>query len=111
MSKHTPGPWSWEDEYEWRRPNSDWKSENFKNGRIELTSTAGSVLKGWASYADDSGLDVTEANARLIAASPDLLEALELMLATVPPYREDGECTIPDTTIKVVNAAIKKATS
>jgi len=42
-------------------------------------------------------------------SNAELLEALELMLETVPPYKENGTCTIPDRTIQVVNQAITKA--
>ena len=52
---------------------------------------------------------VGNANADLSEANVELLEALELMLETVPPYKEDGTCTIPDHTIQVVNKAVAKA--
>ena len=50
------------------------------------------------------------ANARLIAAAPDLLEALLMMFASIHPYRDDGTPTIPDETVAKANAAIAKAT-
>ena len=52
---------------------------------------------------------VAYANAELGEVNVELLEALELMLETVPPYKEDGTCTIPDRTIQVVNKAIARA--
>jgi len=48
-------------------------------------------------------------NAELSEENVELIEALELMLETVPPYKEDGTCTIPDDTIEVVNKAMAKA--
>ena len=67
-TKHTPGPWVWE----------HWK--------MGLTAQNGtSVL----AYYDYEGMslhgkteDEHEANAHLIAAAPDLLEALEAIVAT-----------------------------
>ena len=52
---------------------------------------------------------VAAANVKLNQTNAELLEALELMLETVPPYKENGTCTIPDRTIQVVNKAIAKA--
>ena len=47
---------------------------------------------------------------RLHEVNQELLKALESMLASIHPYREDGTPTIPDATINLVNAAINKAT-
>lgn len=60
MSKHTPGPWSFD-------------------GAINV-AYAGYFSVG---FPDGSGFcvpyDIGEANARLIAAAPDLLEALQVL--------------------------------
>lgn len=71
MSKHTPGPWvageiSWE------------------SGWIEINATAPRPMP--VAYAlpagtEDRNDDVTIANARLIAAAPELLDACEACLA------------------------------
>lgn len=61
MSKHTPGPWS------------EVPPQN--EGANSLRIFSGSKLVGLASNSDMSD-DELEANARLIAAAPDLLEAL-----------------------------------
>lgn len=41
--------------------------DNFIMGRIELVDPQGQIiLRGWATYADDSGLDITLENQQLI---------------------------------------------
>ena len=73
MSKHTPGPW------EARRVNyQEWDIDRL--GSVPLLGFA-----GWEGMATVYGCDdqpeegalVAEANARLIAAAPDLLESLK----------------------------------
>jgi hypothetical protein len=66
-TNHTPGPWEWQHDYE-SSPN--WCSIMTKIGN-KLTYIA-DVYRG-------------EADARLIAAAPDMLEALEALL----PLAED----------------------
>ena len=67
MSKHTPGPWRWETEYQGLYnmgvPEAVLEFEPFEGMRIE--------------YRKDHGR--REANASLIAAAPDLLEAPEAL--------------------------------
>lgn len=66
--KHTPGPWRWKWLGSASRllgPNEEW---------IHSDGSAG------GEYSPD--IDVDGPNARLIAASPDLLEALERMLVS-----------------------------
>lgn len=59
MNKHTPGPW------------------NRIKGDRNVYSAAGTVCKTPAILGGGSAATNWEANARLIAAAPDLLEALE----------------------------------
>jgi hypothetical protein len=107
--KHTPGPW--------------------------LVSLEGFARKGWAAcptvYACDSDLryiafcndDMTvgeptdnEANARLIAAAPCLLDALQRLNSATRRYMEerpesDAEWASDETSVlSIVDAAIAKAT-
>ena len=63
MSKHTPGPWEWEGE------SSEYWALNGNNGQHEVIGT---LL--------DGGMEVSEEDARLITAAPDLLEALKYWL-------------------------------
>lgn len=73
MSKHTPGPWYMDAKGSiWRRPISDL----YENGGGVLgDKPLATVWKGW--YGEgEQGFPVV-ANARLIAAAPDMLEALK----------------------------------
>ena len=68
-SKHTPGPWT-----------VDWSDDGplIYTGDLLIASVSGST-----EHVEVQGLDgeTTEANAWLIAAAPDLLAALERILA------------------------------
>lgn len=72
MSKHTPGPWEW--------------NKNYRG----LDGPGGAVILEYAPYegmwVPDYAGDWSEANARLIAAAPELLEALQDLCDTL------GEC-------------------
>ena len=99
MSAHTPGPWYIEE-----ISNRDWKINSDSRDWCLLEITP-------AIYGESDSLsDEDKANARLIAAAPDLLEALLHMFASIPPYRHDGSPTIPDAVVEFANAAIAKAT-
>lgn len=85
MIKHTPGPWSiFSDE-----------PRNYYAG-IEADGFS-IVVIGYPDEFDDSGVrgrttDETKANAHLIAAAPELLQALENLLCEY----EDRECQFGD---------------
>lgn len=86
--KGTPGPW--------------------RVARQNPSATTGEWMiagekSGYLAEARDCGTGEVEANAKLIASSPDLLEALELVIST---YEEGGW---PSATMTVVRAAVSKA--
>lgn len=90
MSKHTPGPWTY--------------SENaygavFVHGGETLTSSVGTEYKELVAGGNNHNT-LTIANARLIAAAPDLLAALKQIV-----FDWDGE---PEDMIEA-SAAIAKA--
>lgn len=86
MSAHTPGPWSADAEgCEIFSPSA--------NGRVAMVG-------------ERSDIEVERANARLIAAAPDLLTSLEKMLEVY--WQDDGET--PPQFILAARAAIAKAT-
>lgn len=86
MSGHTPGPWSVEQ-------NGFYKSA--------VTANKGLAHLTWKAGTDRMSREEIEANARLIAAAPDLLMALENL--------ENDAGQIPDHAWKIVKAAIAKA--
>lgn len=96
MGEHTKGPW----EACERGDYSDYRGDS----RVIL----GDDMR--IAVVHDSGIDRQEANARLIAAAPELLEALELLLDSVI---EDVEITgnSPDDIFEIVKsrAAIANA--
>lgn len=97
---HTPGPWRVEQETTGIWGACD-PSDNSTRGMGYPIAECRTTPSGrWASGPD---YDEAEANARLIAAAPDLLAALEHILAgalSLPRFAEDE-----------ARAAIAKATS
>ncbi|CAM2953203.1 hypothetical protein [Brevundimonas diminuta] len=70
--KHTPGPWS----DKGGSAGAVWAGNEF------IASVYPNAQPGWDGYGQFDRQDETEANARLIAAAPDLLEAgMELQAA------------------------------
>lgn len=68
MSKHTPGPW---------RTDENDHDAPYQNIRIEAEKNR-TVCIVWVDDAPDHAFNAEqEANARLIAAAPDLLDALK----------------------------------
>ena len=64
VRKHTPGPWAW----------------NYNHGLMRMDGEGrGCEIVLCATYEYDTGLDisVSEANGRLIAAAPDLLDVAQ----------------------------------
>ena len=92
MSYFTPGPWLFDDEHE--------EVTSEARRRKGLTRIA-TVNLGWSEPFNSE----QNANARLIAAAPDLLEALiELADCGAEAWGEDRPC------VKWARAAIAKAT-
>lgn len=75
MSKHTPGPWK----------------KVFASNNFEVQNSIGKCVADAWSYDIDEDQDQMTANANLIAAAPDLLEALEAvyMMSTRNPEAWD----------------------
>jgi hypothetical protein len=86
VSTHTPGPWWWDG-----KPGES----NLRCGDAEQCETDGSVLR-YAPYEgmwfSRYGSDIEDAaNARLIAAAPELLAALERAADALEAVSQDHE--------------------
>ena len=89
-AKHTPGPWK-------QNGNTVWEDGTKDRGHIAVCRLrVGTHVPEFQN----------EANARLIAAAPDLLAVLEKVLAAYEAAREPGHGTI---LIAEARAAIAKA--
>jgi hypothetical protein len=90
MTKHTPGPWH-------RVKHGDNESEVYDiNGKSKdgVMTMLAEVHHDWQEWEE------FEANARLIAAAPDMLEALKKARTCM---------SIPDCVMELIVAAIRKA--
>jgi hypothetical protein len=92
--QHTPGPWRWVPE-----PDYSWQYQ-------DLMSASGEVVLSGEEAPDPSGIEINHANARLIAAAPELLEACET-LATL--LDTDDWIATGRLAVKQAQAAIAKA--
>ena len=98
-TKHTPGPWAID------------KTSNADSIELIVTSThlqgqdddVCSVYGG-----NDNNEQTREANARLIASAPELLEALETALTEISPAFNFDQAKYPEW-VKQIQSAIKKA--
>lgn len=98
MSKHTPGPWSLG-----------------KRGKTTQHIDGGHAVRneGWWSLAkvyvvvDDEPSEAGEANARLIAAAPEMLASL---VEVMDWLGRPNELTLSDEQVERIRAAIAKAT-
>ena len=99
MSKHTPGPWFVED-------NDRAISSNAATD-IALVNMA-NIRYGWDGP-DFLTASHRAANARLIAAAPELLEALKYCRNKIAYMQAHGEWYSPGRAIEMADAAIAKA--
>jgi hypothetical protein len=93
-AKHTPGPWQ-------VKPSNN-EITNADHGRLPFAIVAGYSLIG-ATY--ENGKD-----ARLIAAAPELLEALKLCEGNISSLLASAHPKVYGEWLTVVSAAIAKAT-
>ena len=92
-AKHTPGPWDW-----------DAQGQNGHNGLFNIYILDSTKRKIGTLYGRG---DEREANGRLIAAAPEMLEALELL---VEEAREDSQNASLMDAFQKARAAIARAT-
>lgn len=95
---HTPGPWKLE------ISDGPWVSDAYV-----MADKWGVVARLGLSYSLPHWDGPQRANARLIAAAPDLLEALEMVRDADNDCRRDGLPTIPTAARAKIDAAIAGA--
>lgn len=91
-TKHTPGPWLVNKSYSQHMPNN-------------VTAKVFHAKGPFFCLMDGTDLETAEANARLIAAAPELLEALTALNTRLTSLNSRG--LLPDD--KVLNALIRAA--
>ena len=104
-TKHTPGPWS----YEW----SDYGGYDCMWSVHTVDGPDGEeIAQMHAMHPLTHDRDETqEANARLIAAAPEMLAALEHVRGEIGAWKNEPECNCEDCVmLRPVYAAIAKAT-
>lgn len=94
MSKHTPGPWNVSEEFD---------GTSIKAGMFHVTHT----IQACGFHEPDVDKAVTQANARLIAAAPELLEACQALIAYCDKNPPMGDSLW---SVRQIRAAIAKAT-
>ncbi|AUA83931.1 hypothetical protein [Pseudomonas aeruginosa] len=90
MSKHTPGPWG----------QDKWGSLQTEGGQDVLLRGITTISAG-----SDERIAEAEANTRLIAAAPELLDALVNLLPLISPLKAESQ------QVADASAAIAKATA
>jgi len=92
MSKHTPGPWKW-----WTTHEGAHRINPHKGGLVIASCDTRNPFS-----------EEQEANARLIAAAPDLLEACKAALFEITDIERQGRHN-GNSLPKMLSAAIAKA--
>lgn len=107
-TKHTPGPWVAED------PGYNTKSSLAGNpiliqGPVDKESFGEELasLRLWSDHNEQN--EQQRANARLIAAAPELLEAAKLALAALQREIDITDNEFHPATMRILKAAIAKA--
>lgn len=91
--KGTPGPWEW------------WTSNSFLRLSSKTTGRDGDVIDSFGMSDGATSLSVKADDMNLIAAAPDLLAALQLIIS----YHDDGNCELHSEDVAMARAAISKA--
>jgi hypothetical protein len=102
MSAYTPGPWFHDGNGNvWRRDPKDLYQNG---GTVAGDKSLATIHKGW--HHDGAEGYPVEANARLIAAAPELLEALKQAVTSM----QDSGYQNSHVAVRAARAAIAKAT-
>ncbi len=105
MSKHTQGPWEVKPAHDKGRPYDF----DIIGDRVKHLRSVDSVC--WLATAKGNATDggIAEANARLIAAAPELLQACKRALDEICDGNDVKECDDPDCLACELSKAIAKA--
>ena len=98
-TKHTPGPW---------HVGHTSNTEEGKNEFIDIDSKKGSIARAWHPNVFSGTQKETEANAKLIAAAPELLEALKAIKDNIKELAIDNIVKVG--ILGLTQKAIEKAT-
>ena len=110
MNAFTPGPWCWiNSETDLPRQEGEWRS-SLRTVKEYERSSVGTRLPLFILEADEIDDENMEGNALLIAAAPELLEALVMVRDADEDCKRDGLPTIPAPARAKIDAAIAKAT-
>jgi hypothetical protein len=116
MNKHTPGPWKWVVEYideNYNNIQEDYEtSDHCDTGNVrliyELDGKDYGVADAWRDPSGDYyGISIYPADARLIAAAPELLAALQGILKGIFDGPDDSDAAM---LIAKARDAVNKAT-
>lgn len=103
MSKHTPGPW-----VVWDGNVKVYAGPVDENTTCCISGYRCKIAECDDLYDENMTEEEAEANARLIAAAPELLEALEWIVN--PDYAIGSNAEYKHAAVEVAKAAIAKAT-
>ena len=95
MTTHTPGPWEW------------WTSNSWRRLRHTDRGVSTDVLIPFALKDGGADIDVTPADMALIAAAPDLLEALGDLIEDVEKQMANPSHHMPYSLPKAKSAIAK----
>jgi len=95
---HTPGPWTVDPD---DRPNMEWNNHIYAANGLAVCFMA---------HSDGKDVDADEANARLIAAAPDMLAALRAFVLILDKGSPIDLIRLISDAGKQARAAIAKAT-
>lgn len=106
MSKHTPGPWLREGKLVYALHHNG----DYKDGKPFLVNRFSTSIQAYISQGGT--IEEAEANTNLIAAAPDLLEALQNLVMQEEAFTSESGIPLEDPirqAVKKAKAAIAKA--
>ena len=109
MAQHTPGPWRYDESAPYDGRSKGYIRESVGQEVIGRRNAGRAVCRVTGVFGDDT----MRANARLIAAAPDLLDALRALLKAVAgldaPMVTEHEAERREPALRAARAALAKA--